>query len=190
MNEVPPLGAVVQLKDGLDQFYSGAQAGWRATVKDHKVDAEGFDLIYVEWEQTGHLQKDGWTYPAHFEVIGQLSQTPEEYAAEMVAEADRLDDEDEVCPTCGVVHDDTTEDARRQAYLDLLSEAMEGAAISNGFALFFVQEVEVDDAIEMTPVVISCTLTEDAQTLIEAQVIKVSQMAIDKFMKDYFKRHQ
>lgn len=189
--EVPPLGALVELRPGLERFYNGAKHGWRGMVKDHKVD-DGFDLIYVEWDRSywrfdpSSSQKDGWSYPAHFDVVGQKSATPEQFAAEMVAEAANQPAEDEdTCPTCGLPH--TAED-RHATYLQVLSEAANEAAEGEGFALFFVQRERDGDEVVIRPFMISACLTNEGQALVEAQIVQVADTYTRKFMIEYLRK--
>lgn len=190
MSDLPPIGSIVELRDGLDKFYNGAQPGWRGFVRGHKED-DGFKLIYVEWDRNYWRfeatadQADGWTYPAHFEVVGQLKSTPQQFAADVVAQANEQHTVGDVCKHCGGHH---SADGYRNSYLDALSEAAEAAAQGEGFAVFFVQREEDGEGVTIRPFMISACMTDEAQALIEAQIIKVAEGCMDKMLQDYLRK--
>src|SRR5881628_1363731 len=68
-----PLNARVALKDGADNVYIYALAGTEGWVRGFKTDAEGFELVKIEWDKEHwryNGQPDGWTFADHFYVVG------------------------------------------------------------------------------------------------------------------------
>lgn len=162
---IPPNGSLVALREGLDGWYAAAKAGWRARVRDHKID-DGFDLIYLEWEDKA--QQDGWSYPAHFEVIEEPK-------------------DPDVCPDCGQHHEPIGE--KRAQYLNRLTEAVDYAVRGDGFALFFLRERKLDNGeIEVKADLMSAGMDPASSALIEAKIVAAGQVCTDKFMMDYFRR--
>lgn len=186
MPDVPAVGSVVELRPDLDHFYNGATAGWRGTVKARKDD-DGFDLIFVEWDTDYWRydptagQADGWTYPAHFEVVGALSTTPEAFAAEMTAERP------EQCEHCGSDH---SEEDRRAAYVNLLAQTASQASQGDGFALIWVQREETDNSVHHRPYMVTACLTEESLALIEGQIVTSAQESMGKFIAEYLRKFE
>ncbi len=154
---------------------------------DRKTDSDGFDLIFVAWEHGNRGQKDGWTYPGHFDVVGHGPATPEDLARELAHEFGRAHTSDDQCPECGEKH---TEEDRNEVFHNALQQAFDEAFDSEGFAMFYVKRTETNDAVEITPYIISVSLSEEAQALMEAQIIKLAGATVDRFLREYFKKFQ
>src|SRR3954462_1476071 len=68
-----PLHSRVALKPGADEIYTHAFVGSEGWVRAIKKDADGFEMVNVEWDKDHwrfNGQPDGWTFSDHFDVIG------------------------------------------------------------------------------------------------------------------------
>jgi len=144
MNELF-VGADVELCVGFDQVYSKATAGARGIVREIKIDGDGFQLVYVEWDQNHFLyvgQPDGWTFANHLSLF-----TESDLICDASA-ADNLDSE--------------------ERYIDAIMDAFDEASESQGFILVAIRDIcDVDGVKVYKPIVLAAAITNDA-----AQILK------------------
>lgn len=176
------VGTIVELAPGMEGWYEGAQPGCRGIVSDTQVDPDGFEVIYVKWDQMFSVysapQRDGWCFPAHFIDIG--SMTPEQYAARMIEKANQTDAE--VCPDCGESHD---EEELRTHYMATLDAATEAASEGEAFALIWVsREADGDDQV-VGPSMTWIATTTEGQALLKAHISRVGAVCAQEFAQEH-----
>jgi hypothetical protein len=202
-NGVIPTGTRIELRLGCEDLYVKAEAGWRAYVRDRKLDEHGFEMIFIEWDRTYWRyqpgQSDGWAFPNHFNVVG-LNRKPEpgekvedpqidlqQMADDLTSLIDPEPDPD-VCEGCGEVH---TDEDRREAYVDILADAATLAAEGEGFALVLVANSEDEDGNpRMQPQFFSLALSDKARVMIESQLVDVAQGIIQDMNIDRLRDHE
>lgn len=63
-------------------MYRNVNAGATGWVRDRKVDFDGFDMIFIEWDELNPLylgEQDKWVFESHFEVIEDQTDLNEKY---------------------------------------------------------------------------------------------------------------
>lgn len=146
MNELF-VGADVELCTGFDQVYKKACAGSRGIVRGIRTDQDGFQLVYVEWDQDHFMyagQPDGWTFANHFRLF---------------TESDLI---------CDAPADQQESEAAQEQYIDAIMDAFDEAADSQGFILVAIRDVSNENGIRVyDPIVLAAAITEEA-----AQILK------------------
>lgn len=175
------VGTIVELAPGMEGWYEGAQPGCRGIVSDTQVDADGFDVIYVKWDQMFSVynapQRDGWCFPAHFIDVG--SMTPEQYATKMIEQAEAID---EVCPDCGETHDP---EELYTHYIATLHAAAEAATDGEAFALIWVsREMDGDEEV-VGPSMAWIATTPEGQALLKAHISRVGSICAQEFANEH-----
>lgn len=165
-----PIGSRVALKDGMDAVYLLALPQAEGFVRDHKVDPDGFPLVYVEWD-TDHWrfngQRDGWTFEEHFDLkerpsVSEHEPKPElsDFLAQLQGEPPKISDE------------------QAQEFFDELSDALEHATDGEGFLLISVRRRQTEEGeVVVYPEIFASTLTEEAGLLLDAQLAQIAALS-------------
>jgi hypothetical protein len=173
------IGTIVELAPGMEGWYEGAQPGCRGIVSDTRVDEDGFDVIYVTWDQRFSIYKapqtDGWCFPGHFIDIGNM--TPEQFTQRILREADS-----EVCPDCGESHD---AEELHTHYVATLHAASEAASEGEAFALVWVSRETQGDEQVVGPSMAWVALTLEGQALLKAHLSRVGSVCAQEFANEH-----
>lgn len=170
------VGQRVELKPGKEGVYKDAVAGSQGTVKKRKIDAEGFPMVYIEWDQSHWRyagEEDGWTYESHLRPLKEVEffnvvENREEFFADMF---ERLSETDNEFAT---------------SFLKNLNEAITLLSESMGFFVLGLKEEpdpEDSDAMVIVPYIHSGHLSEEAMALIEAQIVGLAAMSFQEMIQ-------
>jgi len=87
------VNSYVQLKEGFDNLdlYRGVDAGATGWVRDKKTDFDGFEMLFIEWDQTNPVyagEADKWVFESHFEMLSRKVDVGEFYVDSIRAATD------------------------------------------------------------------------------------------------------
>jgi hypothetical protein len=174
MSDLIPVGSRIALKDGMDKVYVYALPQAEGWVRDHKVDNDGFPLVYVEWDKDHwryNGQKDGWTFQEHFDVKERAENTTEpkpsleDFLAQM-----KGDDPPQIT------------DEQAEEFFDELSEAFEHASEGEGYFVIAVRRKKIDGADVLYPEIFAGSLSEEAGLLMDAQIAQIAAASYQEMM--------
>lgn len=163
------LDSYVELLPGREDVYARAQQGSRGWVRKSKADDYGYQMVFVEWDQDHwkfNGESDGWTFASHFKVI----RTPAEDFAEQIAKKISENKEEQAQPELD----------RLEVFLDTLAESVEEVLASDGYFIIAVREKTDPQHPGMkmfAPEIYSATLTDEAQKMLEAQIVHYAALA-------------
>ena len=188
------VGKVVELLEHASHYYPVATAGWRGIVKDTKVDDEGFAMVYIEWDRDHWLyssgQADGWTYPAHFEVVGEftvkdiVNEAMERRAQEDPAEDGEPPEVSEMDAVPEAEGTGSTDDSKREHLSAVFESAVAEARDSEGFVLIWVDEREIRPGLTIhVPSRVAIAASVESADLLEVQIMEMAQELFAKAMR-------
>lgn len=175
MDDRIPINSKVELKPGMESVYQDAAPGAQGYIRDHKTDADGFELVLVEWEKNHWKyagQPDGWTFASHFEVIGEPDGEYRNVEGHLADLDELLDPEAE---TVSFEDKLTSPDD----YLQELNRAMEDMMDTEAFIIIAISEQEHPDTNETVyiPRIFSSALKEEARLLLDAQLAQIASFS-------------
>lgn len=163
------IGDRVSLRGQYEVVYQAAYAGSEGWVRDTKVDDDGFEMVYVEWDKN-HWRYAGeidiWTFASHFRVIPEPAPLPSAKEPEQAQpvgdehevgypEIDPPESEHPLCPDCGHHHPEA-DDARWRDYFTALNEGAEKAADADNFILITIAPTDMDPNLVLPHVYVKC----------------------------------
>lgn len=170
------IGDRVSLRGQYEVVYQAAYAGSEGWVRDTKVDDDGFEMVYVEWDKN-HWRYAGeidiWTFASHFRVIPDPEPLPAPKESEP-APVPEPEPEHPLCLDCGHRHPAALDDARWNDYFSTLSEGAEKAADADNFILITVAPTDMDPNLVLPHVYVKCMEPEMMKHLVAQMAAIVS----------------
>jgi hypothetical protein len=169
----------VELIPGMDQVYRKATGGSLGTVKERKVDDDGFPMIFVEWDKADwHYagEKDGWVFESHFRPATKESElSPEDILAKALeqVEDDHFDEEEA--------------EEQIERFINSINQATEALMDGDGFMLISVRRISSNSGIALVPIVLGDAIDAETRTLIEAQLLQIAASIHSETAMEMFK---
>jgi hypothetical protein len=177
-------GSKVALLPGCEEVYKKASPGAQATITDTRIDEDGFNMVFVEWDKTHWRysgQDDQWTYAEHFTAIDEHGifaalEDPEAFANQIMERAKERGKDDEMI----------------EEFIDRLDEVVNVLSESEGFIVITARREPhplKPDKSFVAPYIFGAFMNEGILALLESQIAQLSaasnqEMAI-KLLKQY-----
>lgn len=190
MTEIP-IGSRVALRNGVDDVYLYALVGSEGWVREAKVDDDGFELVYVQWDEDHwrfNNQPNGWTFASHFDI----KELPKEEIPEEpkeVIEPVSVNEMEVDLPAflAQLTAPKDGEEDPMDEYMEELTDAMDAASASEGFLMLTIKRIpnpENPNEVMFVPSVFSHTLSEEAHVLLDIQLAECASISYQEMMQN------